>query len=371
MFRRTSLARWLLSLGAVLCAVSVWACSVPVFRYALEHWTGDPFQAFVFHRGPLTESQQATARDLGPDGLAGKVRANLSVRTVDLNRNPPPELSELSRTVEIGALPWLVVKFPASSRLKSAVWSGPLSAESVGLLLDSPARKEIVQCLGDGQSAVWLLLESGDDAKDSAAAALLNERLKYLAANLQLPKLEAQDIANGLVSVGQEGLRLEFSQLRISRDDPRESAFVRMLLGAEADLANTKSPIVFPVFGQGRALYALVGEGIKRETIDQAAMFLIGKCSCQVKEQNPGIDLLLAADWKGLIKAQSGGIPDLPTMADLTKSKPVTVTVSGGESNGPGRTSAHLKLNNLMIAGGLILAILVGAGIFRLRKKRS
>jgi hypothetical protein len=106
-----------------------------------------------------------------------------------------------------------------------------------------------------------------------------------------------------------------------------------MLLGAEADLADATGPVVFPIFGQGRALYALVGEGIKHETIDRAATFLIGKCSCEVKEQNPGFDLLLAADWKALLAAQNAGIPDLPTMAELTKSAPVTVTISGGSQS--------------------------------------
>jgi len=28
------------------------ACQVPVFRYALERWTPDPYEAFVIHRGP-------------------------------------------------------------------------------------------------------------------------------------------------------------------------------------------------------------------------------------------------------------------------------------------------------------------------------
>lgn len=89
-----------------------------------------------------------------------------------------------------------------------------------------------------------------------------------------------------------------------------------------------RTPIVIPVFGQGRALYALAGDGIKVETIDRAATFLIGKCSCEVKEQNPGVDLLLAADWKGIVATQAAGIPDLPTMAELTRTAPVTVTIT-------------------------------------------
>lgn len=329
MSRKSSRFSLLLTLGAMLCAIPVYACSVPVFRYALEHWTAAPFQAFVFHRGPLTDAQRAAARDLGPDGLAGKLHANVSVRTVDLDQDPPPELLEFSGAPGGASLPWLVVRFPASNRRSTVIWSGPLNTTTVAQLLDSPARKEIVQRLTEGQSAVWVLLESGDPAKDAAAAILIEGRLKYLESVLEIPKLDAQDIANGLVSVGQDGLRLGFSLFRLSRNDPGERPFIQMLLGSEADLDEMKSPIVFPVFGQGRALYALAGDGIKQETIDKGAEFLIGRCSCEVKEQNPGVDLLLAADWKAIVESQGAGIPDLPTMAELAKSAPVTVTISG------------------------------------------
>jgi hypothetical protein len=341
MSRPSLRALWLFVIAAFIGAIPARACSVPVFRYALEHWDAAPFRAFVFHRGPLSDAQQASVRELGKDGLAGKLHANISVRTVDLDQDPPPEQLEVWKQTRTETLPLLVMQFPASNRVRDTFWSGPLTSESAELLLDSPVRKEIVQRLGEGQSAIWLLLESGDAAKDSAAAGLLEARLKHLASILELPKLDAQDIANGLVSTGQEGLRLEFSMLRLSRTDPHEQTFIRMLLGSEADLADVQGPIVVPVFGQGRALYALVGDGIKHETIDRSASFLIGKCSCEVKEQNPGFDLLLAADWKGLIKAQAAGIPDLPTMAELTKSAPVTVTISSGPADSGKRTSAE------------------------------
>ena len=330
MSRPTLRTLCLLALVALLGAIPARACSVPVFRYALEHWDAAPFQAFVFHRGRLSDAQRASVSEFGKDGLAGKLHANISIRTVDLDQEPSPEFLAIFQQAHSETLPLLVAQFPAANRVSSVFWSAPLAADSAAQLLDSPARKEIVQRLGEGQSAVWLVLESGDTQKDNAAAELLDARLKHLASILQLPKLDAQDIANGLVSTGQDGMRLEFSMLRIARNDPREQPFIRLLLGAEADLAETKSPLVIPVFGQGRALYALVGEGIKSETIDKAATFLIGKCSCEVKEQNPGFDLLLAADWKSLLAAQNAGIPDLPTMAELTKSAPVTVTISAG-----------------------------------------
>ena len=357
----------LLSAIAMSSAVPVRACSVPVFRYALEHWPPDAYQAVVFQRGPLSETQQGWVRELGADGLAGRLHANLAPRIVDLDADPDPEWLELARQSEMPTLPWLVVRVPRAVRTAATVWAGPLSGEIAEQLLDSPARREIVERLTQGQSAVWVLLESGDRAQDAATAQLLESRLAELANTLSLPALDPSDIVNGLISVAQKDLRLDFSVLRLSRSDAAEQPFIRGLLGTEPGLAETKEPMAFPIFGRGRALHAFVGAGIKRETIDQAASFLIGKCSCQVKELNPGADLLFAADWDGLVKASASAPPDLPTLAELAKSAPETVTFHGSEA--ASGTQSSFRGSGWVLVTGSIAAALVAAGTF-LRARR-
>src|SRR6185295_10828153 len=251
--RRLS-ARWV-ALCAVLSTLCVWPCSVPVYRYAMEHWPSDPYQAIMFHRGLLSETQQALLRNFKPDGLAGELHANISLKTVDLNQDPKPELLDLWRQIGSGKLPWLLVRYPATVRAASAIWSGPLTDQAPRQILDSPARKEITGRLVDGQNPVWLLIECGDRKKDDDTAAVMGGRLAYLNNTLKLPKLDAQDIKNGLVSVPEEDLRLEFSLFRLSRTDPAEKAFVAMLLCTEPDLADAKEPVAIPIFGRGRALY--------------------------------------------------------------------------------------------------------------------
>ena len=55
--------RLILLLTLVLHASLAQACSVPVFRYALEQWRPDPFPVVVFHKGELTpESPDRTHR---------------------------------------------------------------------------------------------------------------------------------------------------------------------------------------------------------------------------------------------------------------------------------------------------------------------
>jgi len=55
---RFIIALLLLAFAAVMGALPVWACDVPVFRFALERWPADPYQATIFHKGPLDDKQQ-------------------------------------------------------------------------------------------------------------------------------------------------------------------------------------------------------------------------------------------------------------------------------------------------------------------------
>lgn len=356
----------LVVLGLVLSATSIWACSVPVFRYALEKWPPDTYQAIVFHRGPLTEEQQSLARELSPDGLAGRLHANVSLHTVDLAQNPAPELLALWAQLGVQELPWLVGRYPLATRLPDNFVSTPLTETAVKQLLDSPARQEVVRRLGHGESAVWVLLEIGDPKRDDDAAKLVEARLSYLADVLKLPDIEAQDVSAGLVTLPEGGLKLAFSVLRVSRADAAETAFVEMLLGTEADLRDLMEPMLFPIFGQGRALYALAGKGINHETLDNAASFLVGKCSCEVKELNPGVDLLLAGNWPALVAAQADTTAVSPPGAmSSSELAPETVTINGGAGEVTGSSEMPRTVFTIwLLAAGLLAGGLLIGGVW-------
>jgi len=145
-------------------------------------------------------------------------------------------------------------------------------------------------------TALWILLESGDRAKDRAALDMLEKVLRWLEQTLVLPDPDLwwRKTENG----NEEPPDIKFEILRISRNDPREEPLIKTLLHSEYDLLEFESePIVFPVFGRGIALYALVGKGINHWNIGEAAEFLTGPCACQIKRLNPGLDLLISMDW--------------------------------------------------------------------------
>ena len=45
------------------------ACSVPVFRYALERWPAAPYELIVFHRGALPAAEQGLVKRFSEEGV--------------------------------------------------------------------------------------------------------------------------------------------------------------------------------------------------------------------------------------------------------------------------------------------------------------
>ncbi len=326
-----------LALIIALIATQAPACSVPVFRYALEHWAPDAYQVEIRHRDPLTSEQQALVSELSRN-KAG----NLATKVIESS----------------DATPQLIVKHPAALKSPQIVWTGPLTENSVQAVLDSPLRRDIATKLGEGDSAVWVLLEIGDKDKDDAAAALLERELQRLSETMELPKLDDQDIKNGLVSLPDDGLRLSFPIVRLSRTDPAEQFLVQLLLATEGDLKDFREPIAFPIFGRGRVLYGLVGKGINAGNLGEASRFLIGSCSCQIKEQNPGVDLIMSADWKALMKADKLLDDELPKLSDIEGLKPILVPIppAAQPATAAIEASGH-HLGWLIAAAALIIVI--------------
>lgn len=286
------------------------ACSVPVFRYALERW--EPNDYGLLLRGP----SDAAWRQGASGEMIEAIREERSMANVRLaveeSLSQPRAAGEPS-----GPRATVELRYPPGTGLREPVWSGSAADDRLPQLLESPMRTEIGRRLLDGDCAVWLLIESGATEADDRAAARLDTRLEQLESELEIQTLDPTDIAAGLVSVTQAELRVRFSLLRLSRTDESESVLLAMLLGTEPDLRDFDEPIAIPVFGRGRALYALVGEGISKGTIDRACAFLVGPCSCQAKELNPGVDLLMAVDWDGGIQRSVIASRELPPLTGL------------------------------------------------------
>lgn len=312
-------------LGGLLAVTIAEACNVPVFRFALERWRADAYRVTVVHKGPLSEEQQKWLAELEEN--QEKRLANIAVKTVDADEFADDDLVKSQPEPKF---PLLVVQYPEALRIPQPIWSQPFSAATAKQLIDSPLRKELLNRLLDGETAVWLLLESGDADQDQAAVKLLEQELAKLAKELQLPKLTDLPDDNLFAKTP---LKLSFSMIKVARTEA-ESPLVQMLLRSEPDLIDRTDPMIFPVFGRGRALLPLIGAGITADNIQSSASFLVGACSCEVKELNPGFDLLLAADWDELLSIDGQPLSIVPTRKE-PEGAPELVPIPVGSAVAP------------------------------------
>jgi hypothetical protein len=323
----------------LLLVLSAWAmapiCNIPVFRYALERWQAAPYDVVVFHRGALSEEGKAALSALRQAG------ANVEVDRVDVAEAVPAQRKALLERTKLEA-PCMVALFPGS---QIVAWSGPVTAESARALTDSPARREIVKRLLGGDSAVWLLLDSGDAVKDDAAAKTLEAELRRLEKTLKLPSHAPEDPP----LLSEVPVRVAFSMLRLSRKAPGEAPLVTMLLNSDSGL---EGPIIFPIFGRGRALWAMTGKGLTPENIGEAGTFLIGACSCEAKELNPGVDLLVAADWEAGLAAAPERTPVPTPVLKPRPPEPAAPLAPPAASQG-----SRAYLWGALIVAGLLVAI--------------
>lgn len=306
--------------GFLLAPQAAQACQIPLFRYALERWAAEPYEVVVFHQGPLGPDEKQLVERLRD---AEKSATNIIVADADLSRPLPDSLQQLWKKQAERAgdakVPWMVVRRTEQGEddLPPA-WAGRLDAANVAALLDSPARREVTRRILTGESVVFLLVESGDKAADERAAKVVDEQLRKLEKTIALPEINPEEPGPRVLSA--VPLKVAFSVVRVSRSDPAEAPFAAMLLQglipaelprsakgkprAEAPATRPvlpKGPVLVPVFGQGRALCALQGNEIDAQHVADVAVFLTSACSCQVKQLNPGYDLLIKADWRSIL----------------------------------------------------------------------
>lgn len=269
---------------------AIQGCNIPVFRYALERWEPSPYILEVYHASPLTREDKRLL-----EGLRDKSTFKGGLLNIQVNLSSS-EADHFDPRI-VPSLPAMVLYFPDDSNRLNPIWAGSLDEENINRLYDSPARNRIREELQSGRTSLFLVLSSSrgeaDLEKLEATEAILEQAEKEIYITAPGTDINGNPIRNPDFS----HTELSFGAIFIDRMDPREEVLARILLGTEQDLWDYDMPIAFPLFGRGRILYALVGEGINKGMVYQACNAVTGWCSCVVKDDNPGTDLLIAADW--------------------------------------------------------------------------
>ncbi|MBC8868471.1 MAG: hypothetical protein H8E44_03595 [Planctomycetes bacterium] len=302
------------------------ACDTPVYRYAMYRWEPAPYQIYYFHKGALPEGAEKIKQMIEAAESSEKKPANVMFMAVDLDKDPelrsippyvkhdwlPREEPVISADLVATPLPYLPAGLQPFVRRElpsyqvvapppyfMSMYSGELSESEVAAFIDSPARQQIAKQLEQGKASVLVMLTGSDDAANQEAEKATKKVIKDLANG----KVELYLPPSFAVEEGDEeekGPSIEFGFVKLDRNDAKEYWLVESLLSMEQDLKDPQwvdKPMVFAVFGRGRALPPFVGKGINEDNLLDCVYFVTGACSCTVKDQNPGMDLLFAYDW--------------------------------------------------------------------------
>jgi hypothetical protein len=375
-----------MALSLLLCcgiATPAHACATPVFRYALERWDPATYKLQIVHRGALTKDETAVVAAMqefsadGKDGLA-----NYTVEDIDLATDDRPESKELASHVP--SLPGMILRYgvprnynamPPDQVVAPIAWEGKLTPDNARAVMNSPARRKIVEQIAAGKSVVWIVLGGEDHAAADAAAQKLEKQLADLQASLALPEDPQRQ------QLGQPDLQLAFGLVRLERNDPQEAVLVSTLARFAPDqAANARDTLIVPVFGRGRVLGIVSGAQAGTPDIEDAARFMTGSCSCEVKDANPGFDLILSAPWSSIIAGERYSDPPVPALTGLAQfaaplPSPAAATPLPGPSalaasSGPPGALGLLNRNLAFAVGGLVVTV-AAASLWLLRKGRS
>ena len=375
----------------VICAGPVLACSVPVFRYALERWDASPYALVVFHRGPLSDADKKLVELVTKSSVENGGKSNIFIQTVDVAEEMDEFAKSLWAQEDDADLPLAVLRYPMKDMGMPGpvLWRGKLTKETIDLMLDSPARQEIAKRITGGDSAVWVYL---GDKKQIANTAAFEAMLKKVQGQVKLPEIDEEDEEWGPggspIEDMQKNLKLNFSVLRVDRDDPKEKMLVLSLLRSQPNLEieSAGQPMAFAVFGRGRALPPVVGKGMTEDNIGRDCEFLVGPCSCTIKRLNPGVDLLMTADWVlGVQEAmvQDVALPEVTALSEgvtpesivpVSTTAPAAAIDSGSKSSPkPGTQPAGAKTDvgqQAIVLGIVIVLITIVVAIYA-RKSSS
>jgi len=381
--------KFLLLILAGFCAIQpsireVRSCSVPVFRYAIERWKPDPYKGIFIYKDKISEKDRALLEQLKRFSTNPDYPLNLIIREVDVNTFPKEKLTGLMQGSVPETLPVLAIWYPDQMGEKAPLWIRPLTPAFVETLADSPKRRQLAESLINGDSVVWVFIPSGNKEKDTRAKSLIKKELDNAVATYS--KMPYTVLSGG----SRKKLSYGFPILTLSREDPAERAFVDMLMKSESDLYEyTDEPMVFPVFGRGRSLGCLFGEYITEKNIRNASAFLSGACSCEVKELNPGIDLLVAAPWDMVVMGSfvedtplpelTGVMPANALIGESESSIPVEAKPAAAttftENSGPGKDTVGntgiFRIYGITLGSILVVVVLAGVLLNHYRKKNS
>lgn len=223
------------------------ACTTKVSEWVLLNAPPNTY-TLVYFRGSQPDEKAKSAYKALTSELAS---ANIRFREAEVNAARP----YYALYYEAG----LVSKYNQQSELRD--------------LISSPLRDKIADEIMKGKLCVMLYLKTGNIEKDQKGLAELRRAVEASPFSAIIPVIE------------------------LNRNDATEKHLISMLLNVEDDLKDLNEPMLFGIFGRFKALEPLVAGGIRGENISLMIDFLTSDCSCLIKDNLPGRDILYVNKW--------------------------------------------------------------------------
>ena len=232
----------------ILAGLISLACTTRVSEWVLLNALPEQYSLIYFHNSPLTETikkQNLT--------VAESIKtANIQFKTV--NRQD--------------------IKTPFYGLYyEDRLFSKYNSPDEFRNLITSPLREKIASELLAGKLCVIVFLKTDNKEKDEKGLNILQNALAISPFRNIIPVFE------------------------LSRNSKEEADFASLLLNVEDDLKGIQEPMLFGVFGRFKALEPLLGKGITEENVGLMIDFLTAECSCLIKDDLPGTDILFTDKW--------------------------------------------------------------------------
>jgi len=297
-----------------LACSSAFACSVPVFRYALEYWQPDPYQIIL--------SYNSTGTNNLPDVL-DEINKYKNNRSFTLRKIKDPKSTGK-----------IILKYPASTRIQDNVYENYLTKENFNKILQSPLRQKLINKITSGDSLIFLLLEGSDKKQNNHIANIILKNIPIFEKEIKLP-YEYTNIPKEDLKSYYTNIVFKLSMIKLSRTNAEENVFINILTKSLPEKIYKKSdPIVFPIFARGRMLAALREKEVNYRILKNICEYVAGECSCEIKSQNPGFDIFIPLGWnleKNKALISNVILPPLSGFSEFLPSKKTAVNNSSSK----------------------------------------
>ena len=225
------------------------ACTTRVSEWVLLNALPNQYSLICFHNRPLSESLK------NQNSVLAEQIKNANIQFREVNR---PEINA----------PYYALYY------RDRLFSEFKTMEELSGLTSSPLRREIASELMSGKLCVMLYLKTDNDAKDETGLNTLRK------------------------AIGTSPFGNIITVVELSRNSMEEHHLASFLLNVEDDLKEIQEPMLFGIFGRFKALEPLLGKGISEENIHLMIDYFTAECSCLIKDDLPGTDILFTDNWE-------------------------------------------------------------------------